>query len=292
MYAEASLNFTGELSVEHRRGGIIVGQAFSGPREPLALKAIRDPWYKRAVSQQMLRDLFDPGLRLARLLRRLGPHNLVTSAGAQYMASDFSGTGNITNFNYHDCGTGTLSGSLTSTINGATNASPIVIATSGAHGLTTNDLARIASVGGNTNANADWQLSVVDSTHFNLIGSSGNSAYTSGGSFQRINGAGDTTLVTAFGGSRVAGTQTNPSSTQYRTVATLSAASGFPLSIIEWGLFSASSGGTLWDRRYLNTMNAPNTTATGSLTSAPITLTSTSDTITFTYTLTVNAGGS
>jgi hypothetical protein len=73
-------------------------------------------------------------------------------------------------------------------ITGATNASPIVIQTSGAHGLSTGDLAVIYGVNGNTAANCTlatpWTITVVDATHFSLNGSTGNGAYTSGGNLE------------------------------------------------------------------------------------------------------------
>jgi hypothetical protein len=47
------------------------------------------------------------------------------------------------------------------------------------------------------------------------------------------------------------------------------------LAITEWGLFSASTSGTLWDRRTFSAINVAN-----------------GDSIQFTYTLTVPAGGS
>lgn len=67
------------------------------------------------------------------------------------------------------------------TVSGATNASPIVITTSAAHGLSTNDVVTIASVGGNTAANGTFKITKVSSTTFQLNGSTGNAAYTSGG---------------------------------------------------------------------------------------------------------------
>jgi hypothetical protein len=69
---------------------------------------------------------------------------------------------------------------LTGSITAASNASPIVI-TSAAHGLSTGTRVTVQSVGGNTNANNDWIITVVDVNNFSLNGSSGNSAYTSGG---------------------------------------------------------------------------------------------------------------
>lgn len=84
---------------------------------------------------------------------------------------------------------------------------------------------------------------------------------------------GDTALQTPAGTARVAGTQSNPSANQYRTVATISFTSS--LAITEWGLFSAASAGTLWDRRVFAAINVAN-----------------GDSIQFTYTLTVPSGGS
>ena len=84
---------------------------------------------------------------------------------------------------------------------------------------------------------------------------------------------GDTALQTAAGTSRVSGTASNPSANQYRSVATISFTSS--LAITEWGLFSASSTGTMWDHRVFSAINVGN-----------------GDSIQFTYTLTVNAGGS
>lgn len=73
------------------------------------------------------------------------------------------------------------SGAQTTTaITGATNATPIVI-TSANHGLATGMRVTIAGVGGNTAANGDFTITVVDSNSFSLTGSVGNGAYTSGG---------------------------------------------------------------------------------------------------------------
>jgi hypothetical protein len=82
----------------------------------------------------------------------------------------------------------------------------------------------------------------------------------------------DTALETPFGGSRVAGTQSNPATKQYKTVAPI-AFTG-PKSITEHGLFSASSSGTLWDRSVFAAIPVDNL-----------------DEIQFAYTLTVNSGG-
>lgn len=84
---------------------------------------------------------------------------------------------------------------------------------------------------------------------------------------------GDTALENTTGApSRVAGTPSNPTANQYRSVATVNYTSS--LAITEWGLFSASTSGTLWDRRVFSAINVVN-----------------GDSIQFTYTLTINAGG-
>jgi len=72
------------------------------------------------------------------------------------------------------------------TITGATNATPIVITTSAAHGYSTNDFVDVINVGGNTAANGTFQITVVTSTTFQLNQSVGNAAYTSGGTCQKL----------------------------------------------------------------------------------------------------------
>jgi hypothetical protein len=84
---------------------------------------------------------------------------------------------------------------------------------------------------------------------------------------------GDTALGTPAGVTRVSGTQSNPASGQYRSVATIPFTS--TLAITEFGLFSAATVGTLWDRRVFSAINVSN-----------------GDSIQFTYTVTVTAGGS
>lgn len=70
-------------------------------------------------------------------------------------------------------------------ISGATNASPIVI-TATAHGFNTGDLVSIAGVGGNTNANDIWVVTVITPNTFSLFGSTGNAPYTAGGTATRM----------------------------------------------------------------------------------------------------------
>lgn len=83
----------------------------------------------------------------------------------------------------------------TGNISGATNATPIVITTSAPHGLDgVNQPVTIASVGGNTAANGDWEVTVLTSDTFSLNGSVGNGAYTSGGTFSGQQGHSRATL--------------------------------------------------------------------------------------------------
>lgn len=84
------------------------------------------------------------------------------------------------------CGLGLVSGQETyqfssKTITAATNASPIVITTSASHGFNTGDSIIIDSVAGNTAANGTFVITKVDATSFSLDDSTGNGAWTSGG---------------------------------------------------------------------------------------------------------------
>ena len=79
-------------------------------------------------------------------------------------------------------GTGTSAFRNTGSITNATNASPIVV-TSAAHGLTVGTKVTITGVGGNTAANGTFTLSAVTTDTFTLSGSTGNGAYTSGGTW-------------------------------------------------------------------------------------------------------------
>lgn len=64
----------------------------------------------------------------------------------------------------------------------ASYSSPISIGTTTAHGLSTGAQVTVSGVLGNTAANGTYTITVVDSTHFTLNGTSGNGSYTSGGS--------------------------------------------------------------------------------------------------------------
>jgi hypothetical protein len=82
-----------------------------------------------------------------------------------------------------------------------------------------------------------------------------------------------TALVSAAGTSRVSGTGSNPVSGTFQNVATIPFTG--TLTITEYGLFSASTSGTMWDRRVFTGITVNN-----------------GDTIQFTYAVVINAGGS
>lgn len=83
---------------------------------------------------------------------------------------------------------------------------------------------------------------------------------------------GDTALQTGTGNARVSGTASNPSANIYQSVATLPYSG--TAAITEWGIFSASTVGTMWDHRVFSAINVIN-----------------GDSIQFTYKLTIAAGG-
>lgn len=82
-----------------------------------------------------------------------------------------------------------------SSVSAATNANPIRITTSAAHGLRTGMHVRVYGVGGNTAANGVWRISVVSSTQFDLVLSVGNGTYTSGGTVTAPETAEGATIV-------------------------------------------------------------------------------------------------
>jgi hypothetical protein len=59
-------------------------------------------------------------------------------------------------------------------ITASTNASPIVVTTGALHGYNTGDTVEVEGHLVNTAANGVWQITVVDTTHFSLNGSTGN----------------------------------------------------------------------------------------------------------------------
>src|SRR5574343_166279 len=75
----------------------------------------------------------------------------------------------------------------TVSISGATNATPIVITTGSAHGLSDGDLIVITGVTGNTAANGAWIVTSASGSTATLVGSAGNGAYVSGGTVSKAN---------------------------------------------------------------------------------------------------------
>lgn len=70
---------------------------------------------------------------------------------------------------------------LANAITGATNASPIVVTTSGTHGISNGAVVFISGVVGNTAANGYQTVAGVTANTFQLSGTTGNGAYVSGG---------------------------------------------------------------------------------------------------------------
>lgn len=99
------------------------------------------------------------------------------AAGTYHVANPVSGAGYTNQASLTIAAQNLVGGGVT----GATNTAPITITTSSAHGLTSSNVVQLAGVGGNTAANGVFAITVVDSTHFVLNGSTGNGAYTSGG---------------------------------------------------------------------------------------------------------------
>ena len=72
------------------------------------------------------------------------------------------------------------SGVTQTTISGATNATPIVLTVASGTGFASGDFVLVQDVGGNTNANGVFQITV-SGTSITLVGSASGAAYTSGG---------------------------------------------------------------------------------------------------------------
>lgn len=86
---------------------------------------------------------------------------------------------------YEVCRVEKVSKRTTKTISAATNATPIVVTTSAAHGFVNGDRVYVSGAAGNTAANGSWVVDNKTSTTFELLGSAGNGAYTSGGTVRK-----------------------------------------------------------------------------------------------------------
>jgi hypothetical protein len=293
MQGFGNLEFYGIMQADHIRDGILIGSRLSPAQKPCGPAFLE--FLSSAEMQKAWRFARDASGRFFN--RELG---LVTSTGVNYLAAAFAAGPTIANMNWHASGTGTFSQG-TQTLNGGSisNATPQVVTTPSAHGLTTNDITTIAGVTGDTTANGNWQIAVLSPTTFSLQNlAAGGAATVTAATYQRLNGAGDTTLVAendngSGGTTRIAGVQTTPGTVNiYKSVATLTYTGS--IAVVEWGLFSAVGAGTLWDRRWLNTVGAPAVSQSGSgvsLLAAPINVIN-GDSIQFSYSLTCNAGGS
>lgn len=69
-------------------------------------------------------------------------------------------------------------------VTNATNTDPIEITTDAPHGLTSGDVVDIESVEGTTAANGTWEVTVTGASTFQLDTSSGDGAYTTGGTWE------------------------------------------------------------------------------------------------------------
>lgn len=107
---------------------------------------------------------------------------------------------------------------------------------------------------------------------FNSLFTLSNFNYHDAGTGTNAAVIGDTVLQTPWGGARSAGTQSNPSNGLYRSVATITFNNTF--AITEWGIFSASSVGSLLDRFVFAALNVVS-----------------GDAIQGTFTITFTAGG-
>lgn len=99
------------------------------------------------------------------------------SAGTYHVENPTTGAGYANTENLTIAAKNIVGGAITA----ASNSAPIVITTSGLHGLTGTEIVYIEGVLGNTAANGFWNISVTSTTTFVLVGSSGNGAYVSGG---------------------------------------------------------------------------------------------------------------
>ncbi len=107
----------------------------------------------------------------------------------------FNSSGGNNSFGFNTANSDTYGVITSGGITGATNAGPIVITTSTTHGLATGAKVQISGVAGNTAANGTFTITVVDTTHFSLNGSTGNAAYTGGGTWTPLFGTSATPLA-------------------------------------------------------------------------------------------------
>lgn len=144
------------------------------------------------------------------------------------------------------------------TVNGAVSSSGLIkLAFSSSHGLQSGQDLFVYNVGGTTEANGFWVVTVVDSTHVTLNGSTFSNAFSSNGS--AVKGpaefswmgvgtgssgptSGDTALgseiTTGLSNTRVSITRTNPSANQIQYSATWNPGQATNGAITEAGIFN------------------------------------------------------
>jgi hypothetical protein len=109
---------------------------------------------------------------------------------AWQIRAEFNNSAGISNVRFCTrLGAANSSTTAPSTITAATNASPIVITVGTGHGLVNGESVEVGEVGGNTAANGIWTVANVTATTFELVGSTGNATYTSGGAVHRVSAA-------------------------------------------------------------------------------------------------------
>jgi hypothetical protein len=200
------------------RGGSTIGIAAASrlPADPgrgrlhLRLDAfdINGDWFD---SCELAGNLFT-GAGINSLWNGLATTGLATpfsATNAQLAVGDGSTTAKPSDTDLAAAAGASLGGGIT----GATNATPIVLTTSTAHGVVVGQVVVVASVGGNTNANGTFEVSAVTSTTLTLLNSAGNAAYTSGGTVALINKyrqAATPTVNPAVGGGITGATNATP----------------------------------------------------------------------------------
>ncbi len=103
---------------------------------------------------------------------------ITTSSTAYWGVGDITAGGGFGGANEAGYGFKCISTTIT---NAADNGSGLIRITATAHGFSTNFKATVSSVGGTTEANGTWTVTVIDANTFDLVGSTFTNAYTSGG---------------------------------------------------------------------------------------------------------------
>ncbi|HEU5118098.1 MAG TPA: kelch repeat-containing protein, partial [Isosphaeraceae bacterium] len=165
---------------------------------------------------------------------------------------------------------------LSGKVSNASNTSPITITTSSTGQLQNGMQVTISGVGGNTAANGNFTVANVTSTSFQLVGSSGNGAYTSGGSWNSYTPQfGDDPIVVLPDGQVLAGYFNGPTTYRFNPSAPAGSqwtqTAGAKLhgdrsdeetwvklpdgSILSYDIF-ASGGGTFQAQRYVPSLDS------------------------------------